>query len=464
MVAGSRAGDEGWATVESRWRRLAAATAVIAVLATGCAQQIPGLGLYSAARSKAPDAKVEIRNTDHGSIDTLAGNAISDIQQFWSQEMPKEFREPYRPVSAFYSIDPDGSVAAPCTENPADIRGNAFYCPSRDIVAWDRKILLPRLEARFGDFLVAMVLAHEWGHAIQKRTTLPSDRTIVVETQADCYAGAFTAWALKGNAPHFSVTRPDLDRALSGFLLFSDPIGSDASDRQAHGSGFDRVSAFQDGYEQGVPFCAKFDDRRTFTQTGFLNPEDQQNNGNLSVPDTLAQGPKDVDAYWKTSYQKLYGQPWKPLAGVKPFTDADRPQCDGQPVLDAQYCAADDTIYYDTDALTKVYSEANGDFAPISLVAIAYGQAVRERRGESPAIDSESTLLSAICSTGGYARAAFSQQDPNRLSLSPGDLDEAIRALLGAAGSSEFTDVHTTTGFDRVQAFRDGFNNAKACK
>ncbi len=448
----------------SRWRRLATATAVLAVLATGCVQQIPGLGSYSAARTKAPDAKIEIRNTDHGPIDALAGNAIADIQQFWTEEMPEEFHRPYRPVSAFYSIDPDGSVAAPCTEDPSDIRGNAFYCPARDIVAWDRKILLPQLQERFGDFLVAMVLAHEWGHAIQKRTTLPSDHTIVVETQADCYAGAFTAWALKGNAPHFQITRPDLDRALSGFLLFSDPLGSKASDRQAHGSGFDRVSAFQDGYEQGVPFCAKFNDDRTFTQTGFLSPGRAEQQGNLPLAQTLDQGPKDVDAYWKASYQKLYGQPWKPLAGVKPFTDADRPQCDGQPVLDAQYCAADDTIYYDTDALSKVYKQVNGDFGPISLVGIAYGQAVRERRGESASTDSESTLLSAICSTGGYARDAFGQRDPDRLSLSPGDLDEAIRALLDAAGSSEFTNVHTTTGFDRVQAFRDGFNNAKSCK
>jgi len=450
--------------VRSRWRRLAVATAVVSVLATGCVQQVPGLGSYSGARNKAPDAKIEIHNTDRGQIDALAGNAISDIQQFWSQEMPREFREPYRPVSGFYSIDPDGSVAAPCTEDPSDIRGNAFYCPSRDIVAWDRKILLPRLQQRFGDFLVAMVLAHEWGHAIQKRTKLPSDRTIVVETQADCYAGAFTAWALKGNAPHFDVTRPDLDRALSGFLQFSDPVGAAASDRQAHGSGFDRVSAFQDGFEQGVPFCAKFDDNRTFTQTGFLSPVDEQNKGNLPLADTLVKGPEDVDAYWKSSYQKLYGQPWKPLAGVKPFTDRDRPQCDGQPVLDAQYCSADDTIYYDTDALAKVYQQANGDFAPIALVGIAYGQAVRERRGESPATDSESTLLSAICATGGYARNAFTEQDQNRLSLSPGDLDEAIRALLDAAGSSDFTNVHTTTGFDRVQAFRDGFNNAKSCQ
>ena len=440
------------------------ATAVVAVLATGCAQPIPGLGSYSAARNKAPDAKIEIHDTDRGPIDALAGNAISDIQQFWSQEMPREFHEPYRPVSGFYSIDPDGSVAAPCTEDPSDIRGNAFYCPSRDIVAWDRKILLPRLQQRFGDFLVAMVLAHEWGHAIQKRTSLPSDHTIVVETQADCYAGAFTAWALHGNAPHFQITRPDLDRALSGFLLFSDPVGANAADRQAHGSGFDRVSAFQDGYEQGVPFCAKFDDNRTFTQIGFQSATDQDRNGNLPLPQTLDQGPKDVDAYWKSSYQKLYGQPWKPLAGVKPFTDADRPQCDGQPVLDAQYCAADDTIYYDTDALGKVYKQVNGDFGAISLVGIAYGQAVRDRRGESTSTDSESSLLSAICATGGYARDAFGQTDRNRLSLSPGDLDEAIRALLEAAGSSQFTNVRTTTGFDRVQAFRDGFNNAKSCK
>ena len=133
-------------------------------------------------------------------------------------------------------------------------------------------------------------------------------------------------------------------------------------------------------------------------------------------------------------------------------------------MLDVQYCSADDTIYYNTDALAKVYQQADGDFGPISLVGIAYGEAVRQRRGESSATDSEAALLSSICATGGYARDAFTQRDRTRLSLSPGDLDEAIRALLDAAGSSDFTNVHTTTGFDRVQAFRDGFGNAKSCK
>lgn len=453
----------GW----SRRGRVTAMVAALAVLATGCAQEIPGLGTYSSGRTAVSDAKVDVKNGDGGEIDTLAGNAVFDIQKFWTEELPGSFKEKYEPVKAVYSIDPDGSVAAPCTDDAADIRGNAFYCPSQDIIAWDRKVLFPELRKRFGNFLVAMVMAHEWGHAIQKRTKAPSSRTIVLETQADCYAGAWTTYALKGGAPHFEIDRPVLDQALSGYLLFRDPVGSDADDRQAHGSGFDRIAAFQDGFDKGVEFCATFDDSRTFTQAAFQpGSTDEKNEGNLPVDDTLTQGPEDVDAYWKASYEKVYGQPWKPVAGTKAFTDSSRPECDGKEMLDAQYCKADDTIYYNSDTLKKVYAATEGDFGAISMVGIAYGQAVQERRGRSSAVDSESVLLESICTVGGYARDSFAQDGTNRerLQLSPGDLDEAIRALLDSAGSREFTRARGTTGFDRVQAFREGFNDANSCK
>ncbi|HST65259.1 MAG TPA: hypothetical protein VLM05_08730, partial [Mycobacteriales bacterium] len=196
----------------------------------------------------------------------------------------------------------------------------------------------------------------------------------------------------------------------------------------------------------------------------FQSQTDKDNQGNLTIQKTLEDGPADVDLYWKDSYEKLYGQPWKPLAATTPFTDSSRPQCDGQPMLDAQYCKADDTVYYDTDSLEKVYTQTQGDFGAISLVAVAYGEAVRSRRGLPTATDSESALLGAICTTGGYARDSFSQSDEQRLRLSPGDLDEAIRALLDAAGTPSFTRARGTTGFDRVQAFREGFNDAKSCK
>ena len=146
-----------------------------------------------------------------------------------SSSGPRRCRGVPRAVPAgvgFYSIDPDGSVAAPCTEDPSDIRGNAFYCPARDIVAWDRKILLRSCKERFGDFLVAMVLAHEWGHAIQKRTKLPSDRTIVVETQADCYAGRVHRLGAAGNARTSTSPGPTWTGRCPASCRSGDPLGA----------------------------------------------------------------------------------------------------------------------------------------------------------------------------------------------------------------------------------------------
>lgn len=451
----------------SRWSvrvRAAAAIAAVAVLATGCAREIPGLGTY-AARASAPDAKLDIVNGTGQGVDVVAGNAISDIEKFWTEQMPRVFGEKYEPVKKYYSIDPDGSTAAPCTDSPSDIRGNAFYCPSQDIVAWDRKVLLPELQKRFDPFLITMVLAHEWGHAIQKRTKLPSNRTIVVETQADCYAGAFTAYALRGNAPHQDITQKTLDEALSGYLLFRDPVGADQDDRQAHGSGFDRISGFQDGYDKGAKFCSTFSDQRTFTQQAFRpGSEDEQNKGNLKFEDTIVRGPQDVDRFWSSSYGNLFGGGWQPLrGGAKPFTPANRPQCNGGPVPAVSYCGSEDTVYYDTEALKTAYDETEGDFGPISLVAVAYGYAVRQRRNLSIDPDSEDAFRGAICLAGGYAKDSFGTEERIRLRLSPGDLDEGIRALLDLAGTRDFTRATTTTGFQRVQAFRTGFDDVKAC-
>jgi predicted metalloprotease len=450
----------------SRWSvraRAAVAAGVVAVLLSGCAQQIPGLGSY-ATTSGAPNAKVDIvGGTGHG-VDVVAGNAISDIQKFWTEQMPRTFGEKYQPVKAFYSIDPDGSRAAPCTDSPADIRGNAFYCPSQDIVAWDRKGLFPELQQKFDPFLITMVLAHEWGHAIQKRTKLPSNRTIVVETQADCYAGAFTAYALKGGAPHQDISRATLDKALSGYLLFRDPVGADQDDRQAHGSGFDRISGFQDGFEKGTKFCSTFSDSRTFTQFGFATPDDAQNNGNLPFAVTIDRGPKDVDAFWSSSYGTIFGGTWQPLkGGVNAFAAGGPPRCSGAPVTAVAYCASTDTVFYDTGALRSAYDKTEGDFGPISLVAVAYGYAVRQRLRRSVDPDSEEAYLGAICLAGGYAKDSFQTRSQERLQLSPGDLDEAIRALLDLAGTRDFTRTTGTTGFDRVQAFRTGFDSVKTC-
>jgi predicted metalloprotease len=453
--------DEGWSGMSrTSVRGRVAVLAVLALLASGCAREVPGLGRYSSGRTAVADAKITIVGTDGGEIDKLAGNAVVDIEKFWGEQMPEVFNERYDKVKAFYSIDPDGSRAAPCTDSAADIRGNAFYCPARDIVAWDRKGLFPELQKRFGDFLVAMVLAHEWGHAIQKRTRMPSARTIVVETQADCYAGAWSKYALMGGAPHFEIKRPVLDSALSGYLLFRDPLGGGADDRQAHGSGFDRISGFQDGYEKGAKYCTTFNDSRTFTQIPFTDPRDEAREGNLPFAEAITKGTKDLGDYWAQSFERTFNRPWTPLAELKTFGDSDAPECDGTKVQAILYCASDDKIYASTRSLQQVYDKT-GDFGPMSLLGVAYGQAVRKRAGLT--VTGDAAMLGAICLAGSYAGDIFNERRTKAIVLSPGDLDEAVRALLDFAGQSGFFVARSTTGFDRVAAYRRGFNDIKGC-
>lgn len=46
---------------------------------------------------------------------------------------------------------------------------NAYYCPPSDAVVWDQEGFMPELAQKYGDFTVAVVIAHEWGHAVQER-------------------------------------------------------------------------------------------------------------------------------------------------------------------------------------------------------------------------------------------------------------------------------------------------------
>ena len=51
-----------------------------------------------------------------------------------------------------------------------------------------------------------VVTAHEFGHAMQGRFGFArSGRSIQDETQADCLAGAWTAWVAAGEAEHVAL-------------------------------------------------------------------------------------------------------------------------------------------------------------------------------------------------------------------------------------------------------------------
>ena len=182
-------------------------------------------------------------------VDRLARNALNDLNTYWSEQFGPTFGTEFTPLTGgYYSVDPadvnpaaypDGHIG--CGQPPESIEDNAAYClpsdqyPAGDAISYDRSFLR-ELADQYGRFIPALVMAHEFGHAVQGRVGYPTQQSISIETQADCYAGAWTAWVADGEAPHNTIRAAELDEVLRGYLLLRDPVGTSTREQGAQGS------------------------------------------------------------------------------------------------------------------------------------------------------------------------------------------------------------------------------------
>ncbi|MCP4223955.1 MAG: hypothetical protein GY773_11475, partial [Actinomycetia bacterium] len=156
----------------------------------------------------------------------------------------------------------------------------------------------PELYEVFGDFAVGLVIAHEYGHAMQARGRVDGP-TIFVELHADCLAGAWAGSVAAGEggmAPFFD--RDDLDGAIGGFLTFADPRGTPAADLEAHGTAFDRLNAFSEGFENGLTPCGAYLTDPPQTASILIDPEDEE--GNMPLVDLLPLLAEDLGVFMNT--------------------------------------------------------------------------------------------------------------------------------------------------------------------
>lgn len=396
-------------------------------------------------------------------VNRIAAAAIDDLQSYWTTQFPALYGSEYEPVSGgFYAVVPSSGELPPCASSPGDIAGNAFYCPSEDVIAWDSEIFLPDLRERFGDFVIPVVMAHEWGHAIQARAQFEGI-TVTREIQADCFAGAWASYAVD-QATVFDPTPAELDSALAGFLYLRDEPGSDAEDPNAHGSGFDRVGSFQTGFQVGVEACKDYEDGspQVFALP-FTSAEDASRGGDAPLEQIFEGVPKDLEDYWTALYPELTGEPWTPLNPVVPFDPDDAPDCGGSSVADYSlfYCVPDDYVGFDAVVAMPQFYAQGGDFAVAALIATQYGLAGLSRLGVDA--NDQDASLQGDCMAGGWTASVLLQNRPTSgYTLSPGDLDEAIAALLLFRGDGD--ENRQGSGFVRVEAFRYGvMEGASAC-
>lgn len=439
------------------------AIAVVAVLLSGCSGPKPEPP-QSAPAPRPDSGDVEIVGDASDPVNKLAIAAIADLQDYWGTEYPGLYGADYEPLSGgFFAVTPSSGELPPCASDPGDVAGNAFYCSSEDVVAWDAEGLLPSLQSRFGDFVIPVVLAHEWGHAVQTRSNFTA-RTVTRELQADCFAGAWARHAQ--DAGVFEVSSADLDAAVAGILELRDTPGTSKIDPAAHGSGFDRVGAFQDGFDNGLQRCKEYrDDDPLVLELPFTDVEDAARGGDADYGSIVNGVPYDLEDYWTQVYPELTnGQSWRPVRGLEPFGPSNPPMCGDQSAEGYLlfYCVPDDYVGWDNAVTMPRIYDQGGDYAVATLLATQYGLAALQRLGDES--DEKTTTLRADCFAGAYTASVILHNRPETSSfqISPGDLDEAINALLVFRGDGDVE--RQGAGFARVRAFREGvINGAQAC-
>ena len=480
------------------WLRPGALVACAALVLAACATVVNG----QPRTGNAPPAQMTVHGDSHGAFDQTVKNAISDVADFWTTEFPTvSGGKPFRPLKGgLWSVDGlkvaqthdagEASKEACAGRDPGFVVDNGAFCTLDDSIAWDRAPthLFPQLEQKYGPLMVAMIFAHEFGHAIQYRLgifnrDLP---TIFTESQADCAAGAWTAWAMKGNAAHFrDVTAADVDHALVGFLDARDRTpGSSSEVASGHGNGFDRLSAVADGIQKGASYCYSkgYYESRTFTERPYASQTDYEAGGNVDFSEVVKPGSKnffinDLNRFWTNAAQQIS----KPFTPVE-IAEAPKPPC-ASPPTEFGYCPQDNKVYFDQSFAQHAYNSVPGlevdssngnvrlvdnqpgDFALGVLFAIGWGMAVRHQLFNRP-LDDQGALTAAVCYTGAYAKdinlTDFDTE--HKFILSPADLDEAASSMLDQVGKPEAFGARGTTGLDRVQDFVKGYRGGlSAC-
>lgn len=227
-----------------------------------------GLGLQAGGGGGAPGGTLVPR----GDTDEQLAYVVANIQDYWARTFSASGRDyPETKLVLF-----EQATDSPC--GPASSDTGPFYCPADQKVYLDLGFfdeLKSRFGAQGGDFAIAYVVGHEFGHHIQTVLGI-SDRvqqlsqqdpgqrnplSVRQELQADCLAGT---WA---NSAASDIEAGDIEEAIDAAAAVGDDRIQQATTGRVnpegwtHGSAEQRVAWFTKGHQTGNP-----DECDTFAQ------------------------------------------------------------------------------------------------------------------------------------------------------------------------------------------------------
>lgn len=383
--------------------------------------------LVAAGCSGGPKRQVR----DDSGVGGLVTAAASDLAAFWAAELPKAGRTAFGTAPRPPVLLRAGSSARcdRATVAWSDIRGNARYCPDRDQIVIDAQELGPDLLRRFGPLAVAAIVAHEYGHAVQRRLGAVRLAPVVRELQADCLAGAWLGSVRAHPTPSFSATDDQLALPLVGVTSLRDRLGDDPTAQDAHGTGFDRLTALLDGVDHGTASCLGYGTRPpVLTGQGFLSATDRANAGNQALLPMLRSAAPDLNDFYGELARAAGGRWTNRELVQKPTGGCDRGI---QPTEDDPIVTCDDgAIVVALDRLGPIVSF--GDMAVGAEVGRQWAGVALQL--ELPNLRLVPSMTSVECLTGYWLGtlhpSATNREATRTLRLSPGDLDEVAVAIL----------------------------------
>ena len=436
--------------------------------------KVGGLEAVDGITGLRPDAKPESRTvtgTDGGEIDQLAGQSVSDLEEFWKFAYPDFFDGELKPVNELFSWDAEDYDGIFCGESTEGLV-NAGFCEEDNTIGWDRTVLMPALRKANGDMAITMVLAHEYGHAIQEQVPMnpPGVPTLVAEQQADCLSGVYLRWVAEGKSPRFTLsTGEGLNNLLAAMISFRDPLLDQDyyGMGDEHGTAFERISAFQFGFTDGAAACAAINIKEIKQRRGELPvelPTDQS--GELPVTEASVASLVDAMAI-------LFPSANPPAVSFDAGAASSCP--DARPSPPVSYCPASNTITVDLPGLqamgtpTEGYDgpALQGDNTAYSVLVSRYMMALERERGGLE-LDTAEAGLRTACLTG-VATTKLSKDittpDGNTVALTAGDIDEAVSGLLtNGLVAGDVNGEPVPAGFSRIDAFRVGvLGDAERC-
>ena len=189
---------------------------------------------------------------------TEACNALSSLNSTWQPVFEKSGIAFHQPELVFYQ----GGTNSGC--GSASSAMGPFYCPSDEGIYIDTSFYdqMARQLGASGDFARYYVMAHEYGHHIQKLTGVAdairsaqsenpqgaNQLQVRMELQADCYAGV---WAGKNR----NLVEPgDFEEGMTAASAIGDDKltgGRVSADNFTHGTSAQRSEALRAGMESG---------------------------------------------------------------------------------------------------------------------------------------------------------------------------------------------------------------------